>query len=530
MTGPGSNQWAVAASRSAGGRALLANDPHLQLRLPNPFYRSELHWDGHDARGLGIPGLPGIIVGATDRLAWGLTVSYADQSDWVVVEVAPDDPSLYAVPGGTERFGIEHERIEVHGGPPVVFDVKTTRWGPVLDHDWRGRPLALHATWLEPDGLNLEMLALLEAPDVASAVDIASRWSGPSLNWAFADADGNIGWTVNGPLPKRAGFDGARPESWADGTRGWHGRLDPPRRLNPPGGVLFTANNRTVAEPAADDLSRMWMRPLRAKRIDDLLAGKNRLDERDLLAMQLDTRAEGYDLIRDIALEVLAPAESDPVLAGVRERIAAWNGLADPDQAGFRLLQLFYRALLERVLSPLLARPLAANPRFVYRWPLADEPLRRLLEARPPETLPAGFADWHAFLRGVLVDAVRALENDPSRPGPAASWGEVNRLDVAHPLARLPLLGGLLRLPATPLPGSMISLRVAAPDFGAVFRMVVAPGRPEAGFLEMEGGQSGHFLSPHFRDQQGAWAAGAAAPFLAGKTADAFELDPAPPP
>ncbi len=523
LTGPASNEWAVAASRSATGQAMVANDPHLTLRLPNSFYRSELYWDGHAARGLGIPGLPGIIVGATDRLAWGVTVSYVDQADWVVVEPAQD--GRYRIPGGSEAFGVDHERIAVHGGAPVSLDVKTTRWGPVLGRDWRGRPLALHATWLEPDGLNLAMLNLLDAPSAAAAVEVVDGWHGPSLNWVFADTGGHIAWTVNGPIPKRRDLDGSLPESWAGGGRGWTGRLDPPRLEDPADGILFTANNRTLPEPDADALTHMWMRPLRAKRIADMLAAHPGLDTHASLAMQLDTRAEGYDFVRDLALEVLSPAESDPALKRVRAHIAAWNGRADADEPGFRLLQVFYRALLQRVLSPLLARPLAADPKFVYRWPLADEPLRRLLETRPAALLAGEFPSWRAYLRDVLVEAVRRLEHDPH--GPDAAWGDVNRLDVRHPLARLPLLGRWLRLPSVPLSGSMVSVRVLAPDFGAVFRMDVAPGDPGAGVLEMAGGQSGHPLSQHFEDQERAWVRGTPAAFLAGPTAASFELVPA---
>lgn len=268
------------------------------------------------------------------------------------------------------------------------------------------------------------------------------------------------------------------------------------------------------------------MRPLRAKRIGDLLAEQPRFDEADFLAMQLDTRAEGYDLMRDIALEVLPETEADPLLAAVRERLVRWNGRADADQSAFRILHVYYRALLEQVLSPLLAPALAADPSFVYRWPLADEPLRRLLEERPLHLLPRGFDDWNAFLREVLVEAVHSL-GEGARPGPAALWGDVNTLEAGHPFRNLPLIGPWLRLPPVPQPGSMVSVRVATPSRGAVIRMVVAPGRPEAGILEMSGGQSSHFMSPNFRDQQDAWAAGAPAAFLAGETAVEFALEPA---
>jgi penicillin G amidase len=530
LLGPASNQWAVAPNRSARGDALLANDPHLELRLPNIFYRAELYWPGHAARGVGIPGLPGILIGASDQLAWGATVANADQSDWVVVEPLPSDPSRYRTPEGSEPFRDTVEQIAVAGGAPETLDVRSTRWGPVTARDWRGRSLALHATWLEPGGLNLDLLELAQARTVADGAAVLGRWAGPSLNWMLADAAGGIGWIVNGPMPKRVGFDGSAPADLADGSRRWEGRLAPPALFSSPTGALFTANNRTLPPERAAAESRMWMRPLRAWRIRELLATRERFSERDFLSMQLDTRAEGYDQIRDVLLASVPSDETDPLLERARAAVIRWNGTADTDQVGFRILHVYYRALLERVLGPLLAPAAAADPSFVYRWPLADEPLRRILEERPLNVLPAGFADWPQFLRQVLLDALVKIDANPSEPGVGAAWGRLNTLDVEHPFAALPVIGPLLKpwltLPATPLPGSMVSLRVAAPRFGAVLRMVVSPAHPEDGILEMSGGESGHFLSPNFRDLEADWAAGSPTPFLAGNTVAEIRLQP----
>jgi penicillin G amidase len=524
LMGPASNNWAVDGTRGADGRALVANDPHLSLRLPNIFYRVELEWEDKALRGVSIPGLPGVLIGASNDVAWGATVSNADQSDWVVVEVDPADPNRYRAPDGYEAFVTRGAEIAVAGREPVRIETRVTRWGPVVAADWLGRPLALHATWLEPQGLDLDMVGLAEATDVASASVLLARWAGPSLNWVLADRAGEIGWVVNGPLPRRVGFDGSRPESLADGSRSWAGRRPPPGALGGRDGVLFTANNRTLPAGQADTVSRMWMRPLRAKRIDELLAERRSFDERGFLAMQLDTRAEGYEQIRATILEVVASDESEPALARARALAQMWNGHADADQAAFRMLHAYYRALLERTLEPLLAPAIEADPKFVYRWPLADETLRRLLDERPAHLLTSEHAGWPPFLRQVLREALADVERDGALD---TAWGESNVLDVAHPFAAsLGPLGSRLTLPPTPLPGSMISLRVAAPSYGAVLRMAVAPGAPANGVLELAGGQSGHFLSPQFRDQQRAWVDGAPAPFLGGEPAARFELTP----
>jgi penicillin amidase len=477
-----------------------------------------------------IPGLPGILLGATATLAWGATVSNADQSDWVIVDVDPGDPTRYAVAGGREPFTAETREIAVAGRDPEPIEILSTRWGPVIGTDWRGRPLALHAAWLEPGGLNLDLIGLADAADVSGGLAIIAGWAGPSLNWMLADADGRIAWIVNGPLPRRVGFDGSRPESWADGSRSWQGEADRPSVLGGADGTLFTANNRTLPAASASRISRMWMAPLRAARVAELLAERREITEHDSLAMQLDTRTMGYDQIRELVLEIVPGDEPEPLLARARAHVRDWNGRADVDQPGFRIVQLYYRALLERALAPLLAPAVAADPSFVYRWPLADEPLRRLLDERPPHLVTREFADWPAFLRAVLLDALREVAADGLRPGIDAPWGEVNTLDVAHPFAGLPVigpaLGRWLRFPAEPLPGSTLSLRVATPSYGALIRMSVAPAHPSDGVMEMSGGQSGHFLSPQFADQQRDWVRGAPTAFLAGPTVSRIVLEP----
>jgi penicillin amidase len=368
LLGPASNQWAVDATRSATGHSILANDPHLGLRVPNIFYRCELEWDTGVVRGASVPGLPGVLIGANNTLAWGATVSNADQSDWVVVETDADDPSRYRATDGLEPFVTSTEDIAVAGrAAPERLEIRSTRWGPIVARDWLGRPLALRATWLEPSGLDLSVLELAREATVADGAAMLERWAGPSLNWMLADATGAIGWVVNGPLPRRIGFDGSRPESWADGSRAWQDRNEVPLLLGHSSGALFTANNRTLPPSRADALSRMWMRPLRAKRIDDLLASRATFAERDFLSMQLDTRAEGYDAIAGLVLEVVAEGEREELLVRAREHVRRWNGSADVEQVGFRLLHAYYRALLERALTPLLAAAAAYLRGFTYR-------------------------------------------------------------------------------------------------------------------------------------------------------------------
>jgi penicillin amidase len=343
----------------------------------------------------------------------------------------------------------------------------------------------------------------------------------------LADSEGAIAWVANGPLPRRIGFDGSRPESLANGSRAWDGWLEPPRRLGGDDDVLLTANSRTLPRADADAVSRMWMRALRAKRIADLLGARRTFNERDFLAMQLDTRAEGYEQIRAAVLAAVPADDREPLLRRGRAHVEAWNGNADVDQPGFRILHSYYRLLLARALEPLVAPASAAERTFVYRWPLADEALRRLLDEQPAHLLTREYSSWNDFLRAVFAEALQTIEGEPNGPGLDASWGTTNTLEVRHPFAgQFGPVAGWLSLPAAPLPGSMISLRVAAPSYGAVVRMVVSPGAPGDGVLELAGGQSGHFLSPQFRDFHGEWLEGRPTPFLAGEEVARIVLRP----
>src|SRR5690606_28772846 len=131
-TGAASNQWAAAASRTSGRGALLANDPHLELRLPPPSYRAELYWPGGTARGLSLPGLPGVVRGAPDTPARGAAVSNAGQSAWVVVEAVEGNPGRDRTASGDEAFEIVRHRIDVAGESPIEIETRVTRWGPVV--------------------------------------------------------------------------------------------------------------------------------------------------------------------------------------------------------------------------------------------------------------------------------------------------------------------------------------------------------------------------------------------------------------
>lgn len=526
----GSNNWAIAGSRSAHGGAIVANDPHLEITVPGIWYRVELAWSGGRAMGLSLPGSPGVLIGSNGHLAWGFTNSQGDFQDWIVVEPDPDDARQYRTPDGPEPFTREVEVIEVAGGAPIEHALRMTRWGPIARVDHEGRGLVLRWTALDPEIVNMDILRMMVARTLEQGVEIARAWYGPSQNVVIADDGGRIAWAVSGYFPRRLGFDGEVPRSWAEEGVGWAGPMDESLRpvvVDPPEGILYTANNRTVDLAWARMLGNGWDIGARARRIAELLRTGDKLDEEDLLSIQLDTRVEIFDFYRDLAIEVTNSANDDPLMAEARVVLEAWNGRADLDQSAVRLLHVFRNKLHEEIMAPLLAPCLRVDPFFHFSWARVEESMRRLLEVRPQHLCPPGFQSWDAFIRETLASVLATLIKETPMGRLDVPWGAVNRTLVRHPMAEeARLFASMLNMPSEPLPGHRYAVRVGLPRYGASARMVVSPGREERGVLHIPAGQSGHPLSPHYRDSHAAWLEGRPTSFRVGEAAEVLTLVP----
>lgn len=512
----GSNAFALAGNRTQGGGALLANDMHLGLRVPNIWYRARFAWtEGgrkHEVAGATLPGTPALVVGSNRFVAWGFTNAYGDWLDLVELEV---DAGRYRTPLGWQQFRAYADTIEVAGGEPEVVTFRTTRWGPVVDGP-QGRPRALLWVAQEPGGVNLDVLSLETARGVDEVLDLAPGCGLPAVNVLVADRDGRVGWTVMGRVPRRVGFDGAIPVSLADGERGWEGWLDAaevPRVVDPADGALWSANSRH-ADPAGQRVLGDSGLALgaRAQQIRDGLAALSEAREADLLAIQLDDRAIFLARWATLLREVLPPEVS----GGLDD----WDGRASVGSVSYHVVDTFRSRVHDAVMAHLTADLVATVPEFpVGRLPRREVPVWAAVSSRAPHLLPAGHADWDAFLRACAADAIDTAGD--------TNWGEANRLAMRHPLSRaVPWLSGWIDLPSRPMPGDRFLPRVQGPAFGASQRMVVSPGREESGIFHMPGGQSGHPLSPYFRAGHRDWVEGRPSPFLPGPPQHRLELRP----
>jgi penicillin amidase len=598
LAAAGSNNWAVAGSHTADGHALLANDMHLSIGVPNTWYRVAMLWpapEGGTRRlvGVSLPGAPAVVVGSNGSVAWGFTNSYGDYADLVDLEPDGRDPETYRTPAGPRRYAHHMERIQVRDGQDEVIDVRETIWGPVTGQDEHGRPRALAWTAHHPEAVNLKLVDLEDAKTVTEAIAAAHRAGIPPQNFTVADSQGHIGWTIIGKVPRRIGFDGRLPSSWADGSHRWEGWLDPaemPRLVDPPAGRIWTANARVVDGEA---LARLgdggYALGARARQIRDRLLAIERATPADMLAVQLDDRALLLERWRGVLLRVLAsPAArggggdrgergasgrgnrgeggergqaTPPNAAGdragrggrgqpsgrgsrsgggareLRNRVAAraelrrmvergWTGRAEVGSVAYRAVHDFREVLAERVWASFGGGSGGAGGPFFSPRRQFEGPLWALVTARPQHLLDPRYRDWDQ----ALVAAADAVLERYQRLGEhlaERTWGERNTSRFQHPLSlALPVLGRFLDMPAQPLPGDENMPRVQSPHFGASERLAVSPGHEGRGYFEMPGGESGHPLSPHYRDQLAAWEQGRPTPFLPGPAVTTLRLVP----
>lgn len=534
----GSNNWALDAKRSKHGGAILANDMHLDIRVPHIWYRARfVYSEGGkeiDISGVTLPGTPAMVVGSNGHVAWGFTNSEGDWVDLVTVEVDPEDPDSYRTPGGKKKFEKHTEAIEVKGAAGETLEIVSTIWGPIVTHDAQGRPLALRWVAHDKEAVNMKLLQMEKVRSLDEALRLAAECGSPAQNFTCADERGQIGWTILGRIPNRTGYDGRLPTSWADGKHRWDGWLKPdeyPKIVNPPGGRIWTANARVVSD---DKLAKVGFGSYdlgaRAGQIRDDLLALDKADEADMLAVQLDDRAVFLTPWREIMLAALtdtAMAEV-PYRRPMKKYVQDWGGRAAPDSVGFALVREFRLQVLPRVLRPLVQPCKKLDPKFdVPKVEMMEGAAWKLVHERPMHLLDPQYASWDELFIDAL-DGVLAHVHASKHTVDTFTWGSQNSARIKHPFSgQIPLLGQLLDMPQDQFYGDDANMpRNQRPDGGASQRMAVSPGKEEKGYLHMPCGQSGHPLSPHYRDMHAAWVEGEPTPLLPGDTIHTLTLTP----
>ncbi|MDD1637890.1 MAG: penicillin acylase family protein, partial [Methylococcaceae bacterium] len=447
----GSNNWAVAGKKTLDGRAIVANDMHLNLNAPNIWYRAELRYARQYLNGVTLPGLPLLIVGGNNNVAWGFTNVTADLLDLITLDINPDNSQEYLTPQGWRSFTKTSAIIKVKDGADIPIELRSTIWGPVSSKPLLGHSVVIKWTALETAAVDLGLLDMDKVTSVKEAMTVINQAGGPPQNVVFADRAGHIGWTYMGRFPKRKGFDGMASRSWAEASMAWDGFIPPeqlPRLYDPPEGFIVTANNRTLGRDYPYVIAHNWALGYRAHRITEMLQGSNGITEQDMLHMQLDTRSEFYGFYQQLALQELTAVKRNEDIVNQSEQILrAWDGYMHTDSKGAALLATFRTKLAETLFAKIVARCKQYDPNFSYAWREMETPLRELLTQRPKGVIPVQYNDdWRIFILETLNSAAKDLQSHyPDIELAQLNWGTVNRIAQQHPFSKsLPVLGSFL--------------------------------------------------------------------------------------
>jgi penicillin amidase len=549
--GLGSNNWVLAGSRTVSGKPLLANDPHLGLTVPPVWYFAHLAAPGLAVSGATLPGLPGVVLGRNARLAWGVTNTNVDQQDLYLERRVPDDAEVVDTPDGPRAMARRVERIAVKGQADVELVVRATRHGPVLsglesiDKAFKHPQYVLALRWSALDGADPTvpaLRALWRATSVTDADAALAQWQVVSQTFVLADDAGHIARVVAGRIPlRRADNDlkGAAPAPGWDARYDWQGYLphaQAPRVVDPPSGVLVSANNRIVAGDFPHHLTSDWFPAYRADRIEQLLAGREKHDMASMRALQADvTSLQARELMALMrTAQPLTTAGRDAL-----QRLQAWDGTMAPTRPEPLLFHAWRRELTRRVFEDDFGD-------LAEEFVIGAEPTRALARVLRGEARSRDWCDdrrtrdrfesCQTLMSEALDTAVTQLTEASGRDVAGLRWGDAHIAVAEHrPLGNAGHVARLFER-RTPFPGDTYTVNVGALSnragapfttrHTASFRAIYDLGAPEKSLWVHSAGQVGHPLSDLYDSMRPLWRDGDYVPLRPAATGMTLELRP----
>jgi len=525
--GLGSNNWVVSGARSASGKPLLANDPHLGLTAPPVWYFAQLSAPGMNVIGSTLPGVPGVILGRNDRIAWGFTNTGPDVQDLYIEKL--DAAGGYLTPDGSRPFQVIEETIRVKGAEPEKLRVRISRHGPVIsdvsrvaqDQAPRGHVIAFSWTALAEDDRSMQAaLKFARAREWDGFLAAARDFHSPQQNIVYADIEGNIGFVAAGRVPhRRPGNDlkGMAPAPGWLAKYDWAGTIpfeQLPRSFNPASGAIVTANHRITPPGYPHFISSDWQPPYRADRIQQLLDATPKHSAQSFARIQADVVSLA---MRELLPKLLAARPRSEEARKALALLAQWDGAMAPERAEPLIAWAWWRELARAIYSDELGDAFRANwlARAVFlgnvlsgdashaRW--CDD-----LRTPATETCEEILA---LSLDAALADLAKRYGSDQTR----WRWGEAHLARHEHrPFGRQPLLAKLFDI-TVPSPGDAYTVNVGRSNFNdevqpfanrhaASLRAIYDLSDLEKSLYIHSGGQSGNILSDHYDAFSKAWA------------------------
>jgi penicillin G amidase len=522
LVGPNyaSNNWVVDGKHSASGKPLLANDPHLGFTAPGFWYLARLKTPQHEITGATVAGVPLVVIGHNERIAWGFTTTTADVEDIFVEKLDPADSGRYLTPQGSQPFNTRRETIFVRAAEPVEIVIRETRHGPVLSDvlpsgaTEPGFVLALAATFTTPDDRSAEALwEVNRAADWRSFRAALEKFVGPMQNMVYADVDGTIGFIAPGLVPIRRSGDGWLPVPGWTGECDWIGFIPfaaLPSAINPLSGHFISANNKIVPDGYPYFLSRDWDLPNRAERIAALLTANPVQTPASSAAIQADT----FSLMAQhlVPLMTRMADETATTRAAIR-LLRRWDFRMDMDKVEPLIFTAWLRAFSRMILFGRFGDAVADY------WDLKPGVMERVLTQRPDWCDDPKRPGDETCGRRLTQSLESALDLLRRNFGPDMTQWRWKRAHVARfensVFSRIPVLRDWLGV-AIPTSGAYDTLNRGPSTirddmkpfeqrYGAALRMVTDLASPQDAGMMITPGQSGEPLSAHFADLVRPW-------------------------
>ena len=519
---PGSNAWAVSGAHTASGKPLLSNDMHLEYSLPGIWYMAQLQMPGMNVSGVTLPGVPGVIAGHNDRIAWGMTNLGFDVQDLYVEKMDPQS-GRYLYQGKIEQARHEVELIRVKGKPPEEFVRWVTRHGPVIVSENKTQ---MSFKWIaaQADMFRFPFLDIDRARNWDDFNKALAIFPGPGQNFVYADVDGNIGYHAAGKLPIRRNYSGDVPADGSSGDFEWDGFIpydELPHAYNPPGGYIVTANQNPFPKDYPYHVNGKFPPEYRSWQILDMLRAGKALKPEDTLRIQKDVYSAFAQFFAHQLLQAIDRRKaSNPAFTEPVALLRKWDGQMDKDHPEPLIVTLAYQYFRKFV-----GDSAAPGKGPGYETLMSISVLRNLLESRP-----AGwFDDWDVTLERALSDG---LEEGRRMQGDAVGkwrYGLYLQVQINHPVGHnLPLVGKYFDIGTVEMSGSSTSVKQTSRRLGPSMRLNADLSNWDNSMLSIPIGQSGHRLSSHYKDEWDAYYNGRSFPMQFDKVdvKDTLRLQP----
>ncbi|MGB8002401.1 MAG: penicillin acylase family protein, partial [Anaerobacillus sp.] len=514
-----SNNWVVSGEKTSSGRPLLANDPHLGLGTPPIWYETHLNSPEYNVNGVIFAGVPGIIVGRNQSIAWGVTNVGPDVQDLYIEKRNPEHPSEFLYNDEWEKASVLDETIAVKDADPVPYDVTITRHGPILSEfaydDQPDTALSLRWTALDPSNELEAVLMMNKSTNWDEFKEALTSFHTPAQNFVFASTDGTIAYRANGLIPIRKNGDSLLPvPGWNDEYE-WEGFIpwdELPTIVNPEEGFISTANNKITTKDYPYHITHTWAQPYRQERIREVLLANDELEVNDMMKLQNDfVNFQGKEFT-----PILASGLNKDELTSVEKEalnvLKDWNFIDGRNESAPLLFHLWLVEIENVLFKGEIDKDMMKL--FEGKSQVVDQLIRQASkgEEGPWMKKAGGFS---TVLTSSYKAAVKRAVDLQGHTPEKWAWGTFHSVPFEHPLGAIKPLDLLFNPEVNAMGGSRVTVGAAgwntstgSVNHGAPWRGITDLSDIQTSYNVISPGQSGYVFSKWYDNQIDDWVDG----------------------